>query len=38
MAFNRGGIGRRIADGKCECHFVWELRQRPEPPVENRDV
>ena len=27
MTFDRGGIGRRIADGKRECNFVWELRQ-----------
>jgi hypothetical protein len=33
MTFDRGGIGRRIADGKRECDFVWELRVRPEPPV-----
>jgi hypothetical protein len=33
MTFDRGGIGRRIADGKRECDFVWELRVQPEPPV-----
>ena len=27
MTFDRGGIGRRIADRKHECNFVWELRQ-----------
>ncbi|MBI1772997.1 MAG: L-2-amino-thiazoline-4-carboxylic acid hydrolase [Burkholderiales bacterium] len=27
MTFDRGGVGRRIADGKSECNFVWELRQ-----------
>jgi L-2-amino-thiazoline-4-carboxylic acid hydrolase len=27
MKFDRGGIGQRIADGKRECKFVWELRQ-----------
>ena len=27
MTFDRGGIGQRIADGKRECNFVWELRQ-----------
>jgi hypothetical protein len=27
MMFDRGGIGHRIADGKRECKFVWELRQ-----------
>lgn len=31
MSFDRGGVGRRIADGNHECNFVWELRQRPEP-------
>jgi len=33
MTFDRGGIGRRIADGKRECDFFWELRVQPEPPV-----
>lgn len=27
MTFDRGGVGRRIADGRRECNFVWELRQ-----------
>jgi hypothetical protein len=27
MTFDRGGIGQRIADGKPECKFVWELRR-----------
>lgn len=27
MIFDRGGPGLRIADGKHECKFVWELRQ-----------
>ncbi len=27
MTFDRGGLGRRIADGQRECNFVWELRQ-----------
>ena len=27
MTLDRAGIGRRIADGKRECNFVWELRQ-----------
>jgi hypothetical protein len=27
MTFDRGGIGHRIADGKRECNFVWELGQ-----------
>ena len=26
MVFDRGGAGRRIADGRKECNFVWELR------------
>jgi len=25
MTFDRGGVGHRIADGKRECNFVWEL-------------
>lgn len=33
MTFDRGGIGRRIADGRRECNFVWELRQRPHTPL-----
>ena len=35
MMFDRGPLGGRIADGKHECNFVWELRQRPDtqPPV-----
>ncbi len=33
MIFHRGGIGRRIADGKRECNFVWELRQQSDPPL-----
>ena len=33
MIFDRGGIGRRIADGKRECNFVWELRQQSDPPL-----
>lgn len=27
MSFDRGGTGRRIADGRSECNFVWEIRQ-----------
>lgn len=27
MTFDRGGVGQRIADGKHECKFVWEMRQ-----------
>ncbi len=29
MIFDRGGPGLRIADGRHECSFVWELRQNP---------
>ena len=25
VLFNRGGPGNRIADGKTECNFIWEL-------------
>ena len=28
MTFDRGLLGGRIADGKRECNFVWELHQR----------
>lgn len=38
MTFDRGGTGRRIADGKRECNFVWELRRQPEPPVQGCHV
>ena len=31
MTFDHGLLGGRIADGKRECNFVWELRQRSEP-------
>jgi hypothetical protein len=31
MMFGRGLLGGRIADGKRECNFIWELQQRPEP-------
>jgi hypothetical protein len=27
MSFDRGGTGRRIADGRRECNFVWEIHQ-----------
>jgi len=27
MTFDRGGNGRRIADGRRECNFIWELRE-----------
>lgn len=33
MTFDRGLLGGRIADGKRECNFVWEWRQRSEPPA-----
>lgn len=32
MLFDRGGIGRRIADGKRECNFVWNLRDQTDAP------
>jgi len=38
MTFDRGLLGRRIADGKRECNFVWELRMRPDPPLEGSNV
>ena len=38
MTFDRGLRGGRIADGKPECNFVWELHLRPDPPVEGRHV
>ena len=31
MTFDRGLLGGRIADGKRECNFVWELHQQPRP-------
>ena len=27
MTFNRGGVGRRIADGRHESNFIWEMRR-----------
>ena len=33
MTFDRGLLGGRIADGKRECNFVWELHKRPDPPL-----
>ena len=27
VVFSRGGPGHRIADGKKECNFVWDLRE-----------
>ena len=38
MTFDRGPLGGRIADGKREGNFVWELRKQPDPPVEGRNV
>ena len=38
MTFDRGLLGGRIADGKRECNFVWELRTRSDPPFEGRSV
>ena len=32
MTFDRGGVGRRIADGRHECNFIWELRCAACPP------
>ena len=32
MTFDRGLLGGRIADGKRECNFVWELHQQPRSP------
>lgn len=28
MTFSRGGVGHRIADGKRECNFVWDIEQK----------
>jgi len=36
MMFDRGLLGGRIADGKRECNFVWELRKQPDPPSKAR--
>ena len=30
MTFDRGLMGGRIADGRRECNFVWELHQQPD--------
>ena len=38
MTFDRGLLGGRIADGKGECNFVWELHSRPEPILEGGHV
>ena len=32
VVFSRGGPGHRIADGKKECNFVWELREPAAAP------
>ena len=32
VVFSRGGPGHRIADGKKECNFVWELRELAATP------
>jgi hypothetical protein len=29
MTFSRGGPGHRIADGRPECNFIWELQRSP---------
>lgn len=33
MTFDRGLLGGRIADGKRECNFVWELHKLPDLPA-----
>ena len=38
MSFDRGLLGGRIADGKQECNFVWQLRGRPKSPIESPHV
>jgi L-2-amino-thiazoline-4-carboxylic acid hydrolase len=38
MTFDRGLLGGRIADGKRECNFVWELHKRADLPVGDRNV
>jgi hypothetical protein len=38
MTFDRGGVGRRIADGRRECNFVWEFRQTVRSHVGTHDV
>jgi len=38
MTFDRGLLGGRIADGRRECNFVWELHKRPEPILEGGHV
>ena len=32
VVFSRGGPGHRIADGKKECSFVWDLREQAAAP------
>ena len=38
MTFDRGLRGGRIADGRLECNFVWQLHTRPDPPIEGHSV
>lgn len=38
MTFDRGLLGGRIADGKRECNFVWELHERADLPLGGRNV
>lgn len=38
MTFDRGPVGGRIADGRRECNFVWELRNRPGLALEGNHV
>ena len=38
MTFDRGLRGGRIADGRLECNFVWQLHTRPDPPIEGHNV
>ena len=38
MTFDRGLLGGRIADGKRECNFVWELRRGAARPDSGRDA
>lgn len=33
MIFDRGGAGRRIADGRRECNFVWTSRESAPHPL-----
>ena len=38
MTFDRGLLGRRIADGKRECNFVWELHKSADLPLGDSNV